>query len=397
MKIEAGDPSFPSPQSPGPPVPDVAVFARGGIAGAVMLLVACGHPGKPGAAAVAPAADRAVVNLYVWSDYLAPDTAAEFEKQTGIKLRLTYFDSLEQLETKMLTGHSDFDVVVPTGAYIRRQIRSGAYQALDRSKLPNMAGLDPQLMTQAANNDPGNAYGVIYDWGTFGIGYNVAPVEARLSGPPPESWQLLFDPAYASKLQSCGINIIDDPGGVVVLILKYLGRDPTAMTADDLAAAEKVLMSIRPYVRTIDTETEIDALANGDTCITLGYNGDVVQARKRARETRNGVRIAYLLPREGSLLWLDLLAIPKDAPHPDNAYKLINFMLEPAVTARRTNIVGYANAVPASTPLLDPQIAGDPAIYPTAEQRRRLTLTPEISPDSMRVITRLWQKFKTGQ
>ena len=372
--------------------------ARTALLGLVALLSACGHSGKtPSASTAAPATDSAVVNLYIWADYLAPDTASDFEKQTGIRLRTTYFDSLEQLETKMLTGHSDFDVVVPTGAYIKRQIRSGAYQALDKSKLPNMAALDPQLMTQAASNDPGNAYSVIYDWGTFGIGYNTAPVEARLSGPPPNSWQLLFDPAYASRLQSCGINFIDDPGGVVVLILKLLGRDPNAMTSESLAAAEKVLMSIRPYIRTIDTSTEIDALANGDICITLGYNGDVVQARKRARETKNGVQIAYLLPKEGSLLWLDLLTIPHDAPHLDNAYRLINYLLDPAVIARRTDAVGYANAIPSSTPLLNPQIAGDPAIYPTAEQRQRLTLVPEISPENMRVITRIWQKFKTGQ
>ncbi len=364
----------------------------------VGLIVACGHSGHSQSSSASSAAgEPGVVNLYTWADYMAPDTATAFEKQTGIKLRVAFFDNLEQLESKMLIGHSDFDVVVPVAAYISRQIRSGAYQALDKTRVPNLAGIDPDLMRLAAVDDPGNAYGAIYTWGTFGIGYNKKLVEQRLAGAPPNSWRLLFDPAYAAKLKSCGINFIDDPGGVVQILLRYLGREPGTPTAADLDAVEKALMRIRPYVRTIDTATEIESMANGDICVSLGYNGDFVQARKRALEAKNGIQLDYLLPEEGSELWMDMLVIPRDAPHLENAYKLIDFMLDPVNMAKRTNAIGYANGSLKATPLLDPEIARDPAIYPTPAQRQRMFMTPDISPENMRLIMRIWQRFKTGQ
>jgi putrescine transport system substrate-binding protein len=337
------------------------------------------------------------VNLYIWADYLAPDTIPNFEKQTGIKVNVANFDNLETLEARLLTGHSGFDVVVPTAAFLKHQIKSGAYRTLDHAELPNAVHLDPGLMARVSANDPGNAHAVIYTWGTIGIGYNIGRVAERLAGVAPTSWRVLFEPAIAAKLASCGINVIDDPVAVVQIVLGFLGKDPAAPSAADFVAAEALLLSIRPYLRNIDTSGEIEAMANGDLCISLGYNGDFVQARRRAHDARNGVEIGYRVPEEGTLSWFDTLAMPADAAHVDEAYRLIDYLMSPEVIAAVTNAIGFANANLAATPLIDPAIAADPVVYPTADERRRLRLPAEYSPDQLRAVTRIWQRFKTGQ
>ncbi len=360
------------------------------------VLSACGHGGTAQPRAASDS-DAMVVNLYTWSDYLAPNTLADFERETGIKVRVAYFDTNETLESRMLTGSSGYDVVVPTAPYLQRQIAGGAYRALDKSLLPNLANLDPSLMARAALNDPGNAHSVIYTWGTYGIGYNVARVTAALPGVALDSWRLIFDPAYAKRLASCGISTIDAPPGVERLVLKYLGKDPNAPTAQDLGEVESILTAVRPYFRTIDSANMIDSLANGDICIALGYNGDFVQARNRARDSNNGNKIAYIVPREGSLIWFDTLAIPKDAPHPANAHALINYFMDPRAIAAISNYVGYANANRAATPLLDPSIAADPAIFPPPDVQKRLFVETMDDPEQLRLMTRIWQRFKTAQ
>jgi len=366
----------------------------------IACLIGCGR-GNTGASPAQQAtqsSDDKVLNFYTWADYIAPDTLSSFEKETGVKVRVSYFDNPETLESRMLMGSSGFDVVVPTAAFIQRQIRSGAYLTLDKIRLPNLVNLDPALMSRVALNDPGNAHGIVYTWGTFGIGYNKAMVSKLLGEMPPNSWHMILDPKVAAKLAPCGISMTDDPVGVVRLALIYIGRNPNEPTAQDLADVEQVLAKIRPFVRNIDTSSQIEALANGDLCVALAYNGNVVQARKRAKEAKNGVDIAYLIPEEGTLLWFDLMTIPKDAPHVANAYLFLNYLMDPHVIANISNSIGYANANIAATSLLDASIAADPAIYPRADQKERLVVTQvEPSPDQARVITRLWQKFKTGQ
>lgn len=341
--------------------------------------------------------DDKVVNLYIWSDYLAPDTIASFEKLTGVKVRASYFDTNETLETRMLTGNSGFDVVVPSAAYFQRQIRSGAYLPLDKKLLPNLGSLDSKLMSQAALYDPGNAHGVVSSWGTFGIGYNEKLVTQALPNVTLKSWHLIFDPAFAAQLAKCGIGVLDNSAAVVRLFLNYLNRNPNAPTPRDLADAETALANIRPYIRTIDSSNYIEALANGDICIALGYNGDVIQARNRAREANNRIRIDYVIPDEGTLLWFTLLAIPRDAPHIANAHLLINYLMNPQVVANITNYTGFANANPAALPLVNGAIASDTAVYPTSDQQQRLIVQLEDSPEQARTITRIWQKFKTAQ
>lgn len=366
----------------------------GGIAGC--LLAAC-HGGGPGPQARAPDGGDDSVNLYIWADYLAPDTIANFEKRTGIKVHVSFFETNEVLESRVLTGNSGYDVVVPTAPFFERQIASGAYRPLDRSLLPNWRQLDAALLDQVAHNDPGNAHGIVYLWGSYGIGYNERRLASALPGVAVDSWRLIFDPAYASRLATCGISMLDAPAGVVRLVLAYLGRDPNAPTAADLEAAGAQLLKIRPFIRTIDSSNIIDSIANGDVCVALGYNGDFVMAARRAREAGNGITVGYAIPKEGSLLWFDMLGIPKDAPHPANAHRLIDYLMEPRVIADVSDFVGYANGNAAATPLLDEAIRGNPIVYPAPEARGRLFVQLQDPPERARAITRLWQRFKTGQ
>jgi putrescine transport system substrate-binding protein len=271
------------------------------------------------------------------------------------------------------------------------------YLPLDKTELPNLANLDPAIMARVALNDPGNAHGVVYAWGTYGIGYNAKMVAEALPGVPLNSWRLIFDPAFAAKLAKCGINLLDAPAGVVRLVLRYLGKNPDAPTAHDLADVEAVLSRIRPYIRTIDSSINIQAMANGDICVALGYNGDFVQARSRAKEAKNGIQIGYVIPDEGSLLWFDMLAIPRDAPNPVNAHLFINYLMNPKVIANISNFIGFANANSAASPLLDASIVADPIVYPPRNQQQRLFVQSEDSPEQSRAITRIWQKFKTAQ
>jgi putrescine transport system substrate-binding protein len=362
-------------------------------------LISCGSPdsGARNTQSGEKSGDKGVLNLYIWADYMAPDTIASFEKQTGIKVRISYFDTNESLEARMLTGNSGFDVVLPTAPFFQRQIRSGAYLPLDKAKLPNLVNLDPAIMARVALNDPDNAHGVVYAWGTYGIGYNAKMVADALPNAPLNSWRLIFDPAYAAKLAKCGINFLDAPAGVVRLVLKYLGKNPNGPTAQDLADVESVLSKIRPYVRTIDSSIDIQAMANGDICVALGYNGSFVQARNRAKEARNGMNIGYMIPDEGSLLWFDMLAIPRDAPNAANAHLFINYLMTPQVIANISNFIGFANANSVASPLLEASIVADPIVYPPRDQQQRLFVQAEDSPEQSRAITRLWQKFKTAQ
>ena len=367
--------------------------------GTLLALSACGE--RKAQSGVRPAGEGSAgagsVNLYIWSDYLAPNTLADFEKQTGIKVHVAYFDTNETLETRLLAGSSGYDVVVPSASYFERQIKAGVYLALDKSKLPNLKNLDPQLMSKVALHDPGNAHGVIYTWGTNGIGYNEKQVKGLMPNAPLDSWRLVFDPAVASQLAKCGISMLDSPAEMMRAVFGFLGKDPNSQNPDDLAVAEGVLAKVRPFIRNINSSEYIEALANGDLCIAVGYNGDVLQARDRAREADKGIEIKYFVPKEGSILWFDMLAIPKDAPHPDSAYAFLNYIMTPQVITDISNFKRYANANAASIPLLLASVKDDPGIYPPAAARQRLAVQLADSPEQTRAITRVWQKFKTGQ
>ncbi len=351
------------------------------------------------AAYTAEAQEAGTLNIYNWSDYIAEDTIPRFEAETGIKVHYDVYDSNEVLEAKLSAGHSGYDLVVPSASpFLARQITAGIYQKIDKSKLANYGNLDPQILASGANADPGNQYGVPYLWGTTGIGYNPKKVKAAL-GPkaPTDSLKLIFDPASAKKLASCGISLLDTPQEIFPAALAYLGRPPLSREQSDLDKAAEAVMAIRPSIRKFHSSQYINDLANGDLCVAFGYSGDIVQAKNRAAEAKNGIEIAYSIPKEGAMSWIDMMAIPKDAPHPENALKFIDYILRPEVIAAISNTVGYANPNTLATDLVEEDIRNNPGIYPPPEVRARLFFDKPVTPQYERLRTRAWTKVKTGE
>lgn len=346
----------------------------------------------------ATSANAQTVNIYNWSDYIAQDTLEKFEAETGIRPVYDVFDSNEIVEAKLLAGNSGYDVVVPSGFFLERQIQVGLFQPLDKSLLPNLENLDPEIMAIVETHDPSSQYSVPYMWGTTGLGYNVDMVTERLGEDGPlESWDLLFDPEIAAQLQDCGIAMLDAPVEVVAAALNYLGRDPNSEAPEDLAAAEELIASVRPYVRYFHSSQYITDLANGDICLAMGYSGDVFIAADRAAQAGQGNTVTYLIPSQGASLWFDMMAIPSDAPNPEAAHAFINFILKPEIAADITNYVWYANPNAASMDMVDPEIANDPAIFPTEEVMANLYALKSHTAQFDQVLNRAWTRIKTGQ
>jgi putrescine transport system substrate-binding protein len=375
-----------------------------GIAAAAGLAFLSGCGAKngaqaPGQTAANPAdadAREKILNVYSWIDYIAPDTVADFEKETGIKVRYDTFDNNEVLETKLLTGHTNYDIVVPTENYFDRQLKAGVYRKLDKQAIPNLKNADPEIMRRMAVHDPGNQYAIPYLWSTTGLGYNVDKVRARLGSTIPDGWALLFDPANAAKLKDCGIAIVDSPLEIFESAIIFLGRDPNRRDPQDVAAAGEALRRIRPYVSRIDPDL-IPPLTSGEICLALAWSGDVETARNRARDASTGANIAYFVPREGALMTLDMMGIPADAPHPANAELWMNYLMRPDVIAKITNYIKYPNGNAASLPLIDPAIKTDAGVYPDAATRARLVTHTAASLEYSRLVTREWTRFRTGE
>ena len=372
------------------------------LATAILLcttLAACGDKPDDGAvASTEKAGESKQVNVYNWSDYIAEDTVPNFEKATGIKVTYDVFDSNEVLETKLLAGSSGYDIVVPTLNFLGRQIKAGVFTPLDKSKIPNYANLDPEIMKRIESQDPGNQYAIPYMWGTTGIGYNVDKVKAALGSTDlASSLDIVFKPENISKLKGCGVTLLDTPSEIIPITLNYLGEDPNSTDPAVIDKAAALLKTIRPYITNFHSSQYIDALANGDTCLVVGWSGDIIQARDRAEEAGNGVKVAYSIPKEGAPQWFDMLAIPKSAKNVDSAYVFINYLLDPQVMANNSNFISYPNAVPKSKPLMDKSITEDPTIYPPPEVAAKLFTFAIIPPEVDRQYTRIWTELKTGQ
>lgn len=337
-----------------------------------------------------------VVNVFNWSDYIDEEILTEFEAETGIKVVYDVFDSNEVLETKMLTGGSGYDVVVPSGTFLQRQIQAGVFMPLDTSKLPNLEHMWDKIQARTETFDPGGKYSINYMWGSTGIGYNVDAAKERLGTETIDSWNVLFDPEVIAKFADCGIHVLDAPTELIPAALNYLGYAGDSHDLDQIKEAGALLESIRPHVTQFHSSNYINALANGDACLAVGWSGDVLQARDRAAEADNNVRVEYAIPKEGALMWFDQMAIPADAPHPDNAHIFIDYIMRPEVIAKASNYVYYANGNIDSQPLLLEDVIGDPAIYPTAESVGNLYVTTPYTLKEQRVVTRLWTRIKTG-
>ncbi|QGX41364.1 extracellular solute-binding protein [Permianibacter aggregans] len=376
-------------------------FALAAAVAAALSLAACSDKPAPEEQAAAPAEEKAakVVHVYNWSDYIDDSVLADFEKETGIKVVYDVFDSNEVLEAKLLAGSTGFDVVVPSASFLGRQIQAGVFQPLDRTKLSNWGNLDKSIMQRLENYDPGNQYAVPYLWGTTGIGYNVQKVKEILGEDAPvDSWDLVFKPENISKLNKCGVAMLDAQSEILPAALNYLGKDPNSLVeADYTDVAQPLLESIRPHVTYFHSSQYINDLANGDICVAIGWSGDIFQARDRAAEAGKEFEIAYSIPKEGALMFFDMMAVPKDAKNVDEAHQLVNYLMRPEVIAKVTNFVTYANANPASLPMVDEEIKSNKAIYPPEEVMAKLYTQRVMPLEIERVMTRVWTKVSKGQ
>jgi putrescine transport system substrate-binding protein len=365
----------------------------------VLAVAACGkkESAEQAQQSGAAAQEEKVLHVFNWSDYIAEDTVPNFEKQSGIKVTYDVFDSNDVLETRLLAGNSGFDLVVPSASFLERQIKAGVFQKIDKSQIPNLKNMDPDIMNRVGLHDPNNEYSVPYLWGTTGIGYNEDKIKKILGDARPDSWNYLYDPKLAAKFKDCGISLLDAPDEILKTVLAWMGRDPNSQKEEDLKAAEEKLMPIRPFVRKIHSSQYIDDLANGDLCIAVGWSGDILQARDRAEEAGQGVKIKYTIPKEGTIVWFDMLAIPADAKHPKNAHAFINYLMEPQVAANNSNFVNYANGNAASLPMVTDEVKNDPGIYPTPEVKAKLFPSLAYGEDFQRLMNRMWTKFQTGQ
>jgi len=349
------------------------------------------------ATAGAFAAEQRTIKVYNWSDYIDESVLGAFTVATGIKVVYDVYDSNDILETKLLAGNIGYDLVFPSGNFLARQIKAGVFKPIDRSKLPNWKNLDPALMKRLERYDPGNQYGVPYLWGTTGIAYNVDMIAKRAPGANLDSWKAIFDPESLKRFADCGIYMLDAPDEIIPAALKFLGEDPNSKDPAVLAKAEPVLKAIRPYIRKFHSSENINALANGDICLAVMWSGDAKIAGQRAKEAGNKVKIEYRIPQEGAQMWFDMMAMPRDAPNPDDALTFINYLLEPQVIAKSTNFVTYANPNLASKPFVNKAILDDPTIYPPADVMAKLYLVTPYEQKLQRVLTRIWQSVKTGK
>ncbi|MBJ7413914.1 MAG: extracellular solute-binding protein [Niveispirillum sp.] len=336
------------------------------------------------------------VNIYNWADYIGETTLDDFTKATGIKTQYDVFTDLETLESKLLVGNSGYDVAVPSAEpTMRKLIQAKAIQKLDKSKIPNLKNLDPSLMKLVESTDPGNEYGVIYQWGTIGIGYNVEKVKELLPNAPTDSWQLVMNPENAKKLAACGIVFLDSQTDILPSVFKSQGLDPNSENAEDTKKAEAAMLAIRPHIKTF-VPSVIDPLATGDACVAVGYSGDVFQAAARAEEAKAKFTIAYSIPKEGAQVWFDMATIPAGA-NVANASAFINYVLEPKVMAGISDFVAYANAGPASWKLMSPDVANNAAIFPPKDVMAKMFTVKQINQKAERERTRAWTKIKTGR
>lgn len=362
----------------------ISLFSKGLLLGAGLTLAAGAY------------ADS-TVRIYNWSDYIGTTTLEDFTSTTGIKTKYDVFDSNETLEGKLLAGHTGYDVVVPSNHFLARQVKAGAFLKLDRAQLPNWKNLDPKLLELLEKNDPGNQHSVPYLWGTNGIGYNLDKVKQVLGIDHIDSWAVLFEPENLKKLTQCGVSMMDSADEVFPAVLNYMGMDPRSENPEDYKKAEAKLLSIRPYITYFHSSKYVSDLANGDICVAFGYSGDVFQAANRAKEAKNGVNIAYAIPKEGANLWFDLLAIPADASNPKEAHAFINYLLDPQVIAKVSASVGYANPNPAAKQYMDQELVNNPEVYPSQAVLDKLYISSTPPQAIMRLMTRSWSKVKSNK
>ena len=338
------------------------------------------------------------VNVFNWSDYIAPDTVKNFQTSTGIQVKYDVFESNETLEAKLLTGNSGYDVVVPSSSFVSRQITAGAFQPLDRSLIPNWQHLNPHIMKLLEQDDPGNRYVIPYMWGTNLIGYNVDKVKAVLGDAAPvDSWDLVFKEENLKKLHDCGVAFLDSPTEILPMVLRYLGLDPNSEKPEDYAKAQALMFKLRPYITYFHSAKWMGDIANGNICVAVGYSGGFLQAANQAKSAHKDVHIDMRIPKEGTQVWFDTVGIPNGAKNSQQAHAFLNYLLEPEVTASISNFVGYPNGNKDATPLVDAELRDNPELYPSDETMNTLFTLKPLSAQAERLRTRTWVRITSGK
>ncbi|MGL4397931.1 MAG: polyamine ABC transporter substrate-binding protein [Hyphomicrobium sp.] len=337
------------------------------------------------------------VRIFNWSDYIDDTILTDFTKETGIKVIYDVFDSNEVLETKLLAGGTGYDIVVPTGAFLSRQIGAKVFQKLDKSKIPNLKNLWPEVSQRTAIYDPDGIYSINYMWGTTGIGYNEAKIKERMADAPVDSWDMIFKPEVIAKFKDCGIHVLDAPDELIPAALLYLGIDPNTKNLDEIKKGTDLLEKVRPNIQKFHSSEFINALANGDICMAVGYSGDIMQAGDRAEEAKNGQTINYSLPKEGSQMWFDQMAIPADAKNVEEAHIFLDYLMRPEVIAKASNAVNYANGNLASQQFIDEAIRTNTSIFPDEATLKKLYVKTSYDAKTQRAVTRAWTKVVTGK
>ena len=321
----------------------------------------------------ANAEEDKVLNVYNWNEYIEPSIIPKFEKETGIKVTYDLFDSNEVLDAKLFAGKTGYDIVVPGSDFLVRQIKAGVFQPLDKSKLPYMAG-------------------------TTGIAYNIDMIEKRFGkGFRVDSWDILFKPENIAKLNDCGVAFLNAPTEVIPTVMNYLGKDPNSSKIKDYKEAEELLLSIRPYITYFHSSQNINDIANGDICITLGWSGDLMQARDRAKEANNGVRIEYVVPKEGALIFYDMMTITKDAEHVENALKFMNFLMREDISALNSSYTSYSCANKAAHPYISEEVRNNPNIFIPDEMMKKMFIKEVLPQRLLRDLNKLWDRVKVGR
>ena len=337
-----------------------------------------------------------ILRLYNWADYIGPNTLADFEKATGIRVVYDNFDAYETVQAKLLTGRSGYDLVMLNASLVPPLISAKAFQPLDKKQLPSLGNLDSEVVRNLQGYDPQLQYSAPYTWGSNGITYNVDKIRERMPDAPLGSLAMIFDPKVVARFADCGVTLLDAPTEVIPLALQYLGRDPHSTAPDDLKAVQELLMKVRPHVRKFDSVNYLNSLPNGEVCMAMTWSGDYATAQARAEEAGLKINLAYFVPKEGSLIWFDNLYIPADAPHVANAHKFLEYLLQPQVMADVSNYIHYANSNAKATALLDDDVRDDRAIYPDAQTRQRLFPQKTYDGKQSRAISRVWNTIKTG-
>lgn len=355
-------------------------------------------PPEPVAGAAAPPSASGELRVLVWRRVLPGEIVAGFEADTGIKVVVQSYDSLEELEALASGGGLTHDLVLTSGIGLKRLADAGLLSTLSPDRLANARNLDPAVTTRAAHYDPENHFGVVAAWGTLGLAFDPQKVAARLpAAEEVEDWSVLFDPERVSKLSDCGVQVVDTPRGAFPIALRHLGLNPESGSVEDTEAAARLWEGVRGSIAKFTASDIIEGLALGDICLALATSGDVYRARAMVAAAGRGPELRYVIPREGTVAWFALFAIPKAAGSPDNARKLIDYALRPEVAARATNATGLANAVAASALYVKPEIKNDPALLPPPERLSDFIVETDLSPEAGALRDRFWQLINTPQ